>query len=204
MATKRRAPTSDPDGGLEHRDPRALKPHPNNPRTHSQAQVDMLKRSIERFGFRNPVLIDQADTIVAGAGRVLAAVQLGLKAIPVLRITDMTPADKRAYVIADNRIAEQGGWDAHLLAMELGALADEGFDAMELLGEAPSFAEPSDDITIKDIDVSGVADVFWISINGPLVRQAEALQRVRVLMAEFPDLKVTLGTREVDDPLGMS
>src|SRR5215204_6565344 len=81
------------------------------------------RKSIEKFGFNNPVLIDEADQIMAGHGRVAAAKQLGLSEVPVLRLSHMSELEKRAFVIADNRLAEKAGWDRELLAIELGELA---------------------------------------------------------------------------------
>ena len=126
----------------------ALTPWSGNARTHSKKQVRQIARSIETFGFTNPVLIDESRRILAGHGRVAAAKLLGRSEVPCLRIAEMTEAQKRAYVIADNRLAETAGWDRDLLAIELGALAAAdldfdlgviGFDPGEIdliLGEA--------------------------------------------------------------------
>lgn len=106
-----------------------LIPYARNSRTHSEAQVAQVAASIIReFGFTNPVLIDADGGIIAGHGRVLAARKLGLKTVPAIRIDYMTEAQKRAYVIADNKLALNAGWDDELLALELGDLKDEGFD----------------------------------------------------------------------------
>jgi DNA modification methylase len=95
---------------------------------HSEAQVAQIAGSIREFGFTNPVLIDAAGGIIAGHGRVLAARQLGLETVPAIRIEYMTEAQKRAYVIADNKLALNAGWDDELLALELGELQADGFD----------------------------------------------------------------------------
>ena len=100
----------------------------NNPRTHSEAQIKQLMRSIEHFGFINPVLIDGEGQLIAGHGRVEAAMRLGFVNIPAICLADMSEDDIRAYVIADNRLAEQAGWDNDLLALELGALVDLEID----------------------------------------------------------------------------
>lgn len=105
-----------------------LIPYARNSRTHSEAQVAQVAASIREFGFTNPVLIDADGGIIAGHGRVLAARKLGLKTVPAIRIDYMTEAQKRAYVIADNKLALNAGWDDELLALELGDLKDEGFD----------------------------------------------------------------------------
>jgi ParB-like chromosome segregation protein Spo0J len=119
--------------GVEHAPPSSLTPSPRNARTHSKAQIKQIAASIEEFGFTNPVLIDDANLILAGHGRVEAAKLLKLKDVPVVRIEYMSEAQKRAYVIADNQLALNAGWDDALLADELQALADLGFD-VELTG----------------------------------------------------------------------
>ena len=88
-----------------------LKPYRNNARTHSRKQIRQIAESIKRFGFNNPVLIDDDAQIIAGHGRVEAAKQLGLAVIPTLRLSHLSEAEKRAYIIADNRLAEKAGWD---------------------------------------------------------------------------------------------
>lgn len=107
-----------------------LKPHPKNARTHSNRQLHQIAKSIETFGFTVPVLIDGQGIILAGHGRVAAARKMGLRSVPTILIDDLSEAQKRAYVIADNRIAQLSGWDADLLADELKNLAEhaEGLD----------------------------------------------------------------------------
>lgn len=106
----------------------ALKPYAGNARTHSKAQVKQIARSIERFGFTNPVLIDDANGIIAGHGRVLAAKALELAEVPCLRLKSLSEADKRAYILADNKLALNAGWDKELLAIELQGLVDASYD----------------------------------------------------------------------------
>ena len=107
---------------------RDLKPWARNARTHSRKQVRQIADSIEAFGFTNPVLIDEDRTILAGHGRVAAAELLGMKTVPCLRLDYMTEAEKRAYVLADNKLALNAGWDDDLLVAELGALISEDLD----------------------------------------------------------------------------
>ena len=102
----------------------ALRPNPKNPRKHSSRQLKRLAALIREVGFINPVIVDETMMILAGHGRVAAAHQLGLTAIPVIVFEHLTPAQKRAYLIADNRIADQAGWDRELLAVELGELIE--------------------------------------------------------------------------------
>jgi len=116
-----------------------LIPYARNARTHSDSQVAQIAGSIQEFGFTNPVLIDAANGIIAGHGRVMAAQKLGLQSVPCIRLGHLSEAQKRAYILADNRIALNSGWDDAMLEVELAELhADEydlgllGFDADEL------------------------------------------------------------------------
>lgn len=106
----------------------ALKPWPKNARTHSKKQVRQIADSIKEFGFTNPVLIDDEGTILAGHGRVLAARELNMSGVPCLRLSYMSEDQKRAYVIADNKLALNAGWDEDLLAQEIGALLSSDID----------------------------------------------------------------------------
>jgi DNA modification methylase len=107
-----------------------LRPWPRNARTHSRKQIRQIAESIRRFGFTNPVLINGENHILAGHGRVEAARELGIATVPCLRVEHMTAAEKRAYVLADNKLALNAGWDEEVLAIELQELmeADIGFD----------------------------------------------------------------------------
>lgn len=105
-----------------------LRPYERNPRTHTDAQVAKIAASMIEFGFTNPILVDGDAGIIAGHGRLMAAKKLGLSEVPVIELTHMTEAQKRAYIIADNRLALDAGWDEELLAFELDELRDEGFD----------------------------------------------------------------------------
>jgi hypothetical protein len=100
----------------------ALRPNPRNGRTHSKKQLKQIAASIRAFGFLNPVISDAHNNVLAGHGRLEAAQIIGLTHVPVIRFDHLTPAQKRAYVIADNKIAEGAGWDSELLAIELGEL----------------------------------------------------------------------------------
>jgi DNA modification methylase len=110
-----------------------LIPYARNARTHSDAQVAQIAASIREFGFTNPVLIDGKGNIIAGHGRVLAARKLGMQEVPCIRMEHLTDAQRRAYIIADNKLALNAGWDEELLALELQELADVGFD-LEITG----------------------------------------------------------------------
>ena len=113
---------------ITHRSPATLTPWPRNARTHSKKQIRQIVASIRQFGFTVPVLIDEAGTILAGHGRVAAATVLGLTTVPCLQLTHLREAQKRAYVLADNKLALNAGWDEDLLATELGALLATDLD----------------------------------------------------------------------------
>ena len=105
-----------------------LVPYDRNPRTHSDEQIDQIAASMVEFGFTNPLLIDSDDGIIAGHGRLEAAKRLGLTEVPVIVLDHLSPAQRRAYLLADNRLALNAGWDDALLAHELHALNGDGFD----------------------------------------------------------------------------
>lgn len=106
----------------------ALRPYAGNARTHSRRQVRQIADSIQRFGFTNPVLISDDNEIVAGHGRALAAKELGIAAVPTVKLSHLSAEERRAYVLADNKLALNAGWDAEILAVELQALIDIDFD----------------------------------------------------------------------------
>ena len=110
-----------------------LIPYARNSRTHSEVQINKIASSIKEFGFLNPVLIDKDNGIIAGHGRVMAAQKLGLKEVPVLQIGHLSETQKRAYIIADNRLALDAGWDEEMLRAEFNFLGNDGFN-LELTG----------------------------------------------------------------------
>ena len=105
-----------------------LRPYANNARTHSKKQIRQIADSIAKFGFTNPVLIGDDDEIIAGHGRVEAAKLLRLPSVPTLRLSHLDAAQRRAYVLADNKLALNAGWDREMLAIELQALVGKEFD----------------------------------------------------------------------------
>src|SRR6476661_6232403 len=132
-----------------------LKPRAANPRTHSKKQVAQIANAIRRFGFTNPVLVDDANGIIAGHGRVAAAKLVGLDQVPTVRLSAMSEAEIRAYVIADNKLAENAGWDRNLLGLEFQYLSslDIDFDAT-LTG----FELPEIDLLIGELDIANNND----------------------------------------------
>ena len=113
-----------------------LRPYSGNARTHSKKQVRQIAALIERFGFNNPVLVSDAGEIITGQGRVEAAKLLGRKTVPTLALSHLSEAERRAYVLADNKLALNAGWDKEILAIELQALVDLEFD-VEITGFRP-------------------------------------------------------------------
>jgi hypothetical protein len=158
---------------IEHRRVESLIPYARNARTHSEAQVALIAGSIREFGFTNPVLVDGENGIIAGHGRVLAARTLGLAQVPVIELAHLSEAQKRAYVLADNKLAERAGWDDEMLGMELSDLRANGFD-LGLLGfelgelqrllEAPAqgLTDPDETPEIPDHPVSVLGDVWCL------------------------------------------
>lgn len=156
---------------IEHVGVDAVLAYAKNSRTHSADQVDAVARSIRAYGFTNPILIHGA-TIIAGHGRVMAAKQIGLATVPAIRLDHLTEAEARAYVIADNRLAELAGWDEAILAEELRGLQGEGFDLSltgwegkeldELLFEPPAAKTGADDAPPVREEANTKAGDVWV------------------------------------------
>lgn len=122
-----------PNLEVVYRSTTSLTPYEANPRTHSRKQIHQIADSLRKFGWTNPILINRDGNIIAGHGRLEAAKLLGMAEVPTICLSGLTPNEQRAYLIADNRIAENAGWDKQLLAVEFNALSDLGFD-LELTG----------------------------------------------------------------------
>jgi len=132
-----------------------LRPRATNPRTHTKKQLEQIAASIRRFGFTNPVLTDEEDGIIAGHGRVEAAKLIGMAEVPTVRLADMSEADIRAYVIADNRLAENAGWDRELLGLELKYLSELDIDFDVTI---TGFEPPEIDVLIGELSLDGDVD----------------------------------------------
>ena len=161
----------------------SLSPYANNPRTHSDAQVDRLVQSLKQFGFVNPILTDDDGQIVAGHGRLMAAQAIGMETVPVIRLSHLDDDQRRAYVIADNQLALNSGWDDDLLQAELKALGDVGFD-LTVLGwgeDLPTFGEEVDLSALEDLDddlseyAAGVRKAIQIDFEPEDYEEAQAL-----------------------------
>src|SRR5262245_48830669 len=180
-----------------------LIPYARNARTHSDDQVAQIAASIVEFGWLNPVLIDDAANVIAGHGRLLAAHKLGLETIPVIRASHLTPAQVRAYRLADNRLAELSGWNEEMLAAELAALRQEdvvlgllGFDETEidrLLADSGEEAGAGDQAPEPPTDpVTRRGDLWFCGQHKVLCGDATVLADVEsVLAGELADLCFT-------------
>ena len=162
----------------------SLTPYANNPRTHSASQLDRLVQSLKEFGFTNPLLVSDEMQIVAGHGRLMAAQALGLETVPVIKLSHLTEEQRRAYVIADNQLALNSGWDDDLLQQELQALGDIGFD-LTVLGwgdDLPTFGETVDLSALEDMEgedlseyAAGVRKAIQIDFEPEDYEEAQAL-----------------------------
>ena len=150
---QREIPTIKRTMELKQADVNSLKAYPENARTHNDKQVAQIAESIKEFGFCAPCLVDEKGVLIAGHGRVMAAQSLGLKTVPTISIEHLTPAQVKAYRLADNQLALNAGWDFDLLGLELGELNEGGFN-LDLLGfdpkELETLLERSEGLTDPD------------------------------------------------------
>lgn len=161
-----------------------VKPYGNNPRVNSNA-VESVKKSISKFGFLVPLVVDEDNVIIAGHTRYLAARELGLETIPVIRATHLTPDEAKAFRLADNRVSENASWDQNRLAEELQALRDIGFDMSETgfsLEEIDCLIDPLNADCLDDLSQQSVCGdiepVFSRDVN--FIMMSIGLYRVRV------------------------
>lgn len=189
----------------------SLIPYARNSRTHSDAQVTKIAASIKEFGFLNPVIVDGENGIVAGHGRVMAAKKLGMDEVPVVEANHLTEAQRRAYVIADNRLALDAGWDDEMLRVEFAELEGLGFD-LDLTGFTPeeiAALEPeqlaeglTDEDAVPEVPVDPVTkpgDVWLMGKHRLMCGDSTSIDAVELLMAGVqPDLIHT------DPPYGMN
>jgi len=181
------------------RETEVLKPYENNPRQHSEAQLDRLVRSIKEFGFTNPILIDDDCNVIAGHGRLLAAELMGLAQVPTITLGHLTADQRRAYVIADNQLALNSTWDDDVLQAELQALGEAGFD-LTLLGwgdDLPTFGEDIDLSALDDMDddptaelADGVMKAIQIEFRPEDYEEAKALVEAARKRGEYVGMKL--------------
>jgi hypothetical protein len=164
-----------------------LIPYINNARTHSDQQIAQVAASIKEFGFTNPVLIDTENGIIAGHGRVLAALKLGLEQVPCIVLDGLTEAQRKAYVIADNQLALNSGWDDEKLRLELEHLESLDFN-MDLLG-FPTFDDWETDIEPPEYEESE-AEFFTLKIKGDPEIEDEVRQEVANLIKKFAGVEL--------------
>lgn len=178
----------------------ALRPRTTNPRTHSKKQIGQIAKAMKRFGFTNPILIDDGNGIIAGHGRLEAAKSIGMEQVPTVLLSAMSEADIRAYVIADNRLAEMAGWDRNTLGVELQYLSElgldfdvtlTGFDLPEidiLIGElSPDITnDPADDPIEPSTGpaVSRIGDVWQIGSHRLICGDSTAAVTYRALLSD--------------------
>jgi DNA modification methylase len=189
----------------------SLIPYARNSRTHSDSQVAQIAASIKEFGFTNPVLIDADSGIIAGHGRIMAARKLGLVDIPCIRLGHLTEAQKRAYVIADNKLALNSGWDNEMLLVEFAELEDLGFD-LDLTGfvqEEIDALKPevvqeglTDEDAVPEVPVeptTKLGDVYILGRHRLMCGDSTSLNDVdKLMVGVYPDLIHT------DPPYGMN
>lgn len=196
---------------VEHWPLQRLIPYAKNARTHDDGQVSQIAGSIAEFGFVNPILVGDDNVIIAGHGRLMAAQQLGLDKVPVIVLRHLTEAQRRALVIADNKIAENAGWNDELLKLELEELGDLGFDLDligfseeeldELLGNDEQSGESDEDEIpeVEDEPVSRHGDVWVLGDHRLLCGDSTSKQDLEKLMSgELADMAFTDPPYNVD------
>ena len=173
-----------------------LAPHDKNPRTHSKRQIEQIAKSIKRFGFVNPVLLDKDGNILAGHSRIEGAKSLGLESVPTLDIGSMSDAERRAYIVADNRLAELAGWDSELLGLKMEAILEAmpdfdvgaiGFDDGELdallaVGEDPAESDQIPEIAPGKPAVARLGDIWELGNHRIMCGDARDRSALDLLM----------------------
>jgi len=181
----------------------SLIPYVKNSRTHSDAQVAQIAASIKEFGWTNPILVDGDNGIIAGHGRLMAARKLGYKEVPTIELADLTETQKRAYIIADNRLALNAGWDNEMLTIELNDLLADGF-ALELLGFDPkelnALLEPeivqglTDEDAVPDVPEepkTKLGDIYQLGNHRLMCGDSTSIDAVDKLMPETANMIFT-------------
>jgi DNA modification methylase len=183
----------------------ALRPYAKNARRHSRAQIKQIAKSIEAFGFTNPILVSDELEILAGHGRAAAAELIGMSKVPVVRLSNLSPAERRAYVLADNKLALNAGWDREVLAIELQGLIDLGFEVemtgfalgeIEVILEEAAESDPNEALDGAEDEIPVVADTA-VSRSGDVWRAG----RHRVLCGDARDkgaYQALLGDERID------
>jgi ParB-like chromosome segregation protein Spo0J len=142
-----------------------LIPYVNNSRTHSDEQVAQIAASIKEFGWTNPILVDGKNGIIAGHGRLRASRKLGHKEVPTIELSELTDAQKRAYIIADNKLALNAGWDDEVLKLEIQQLSDLNFDLTLLGFDEVELAKMFDEVVDEEPEGENYQEVFNIIVE---------------------------------------
>ena len=150
---------------VTHKKVTELIPYVNNSRTHSDEQVAQIAASIKEFGWTNPILVDGKNGIIAGHGRLLAARKLGHKEVPTIELSELTEAQKRAYVIADNKLALNAGWDDEVLKLEIAHLNSLDFDLTLLGFDKIELAKMFDEVEEQEPEGQNYHEVFNIIVE---------------------------------------
>ncbi len=149
---------------IEYKKPNDLIPYVNNSRTHSESQITQVASSIKEFGFTNPILIDGENGIIAGHGRLLAALKLDISEVPTITLHGLTDAQRKAYVIADNQLALNSGWDLDILKIEMDRLSELDFN-LDILGFDDEFLSYMDENS--NLDNLGDENPYTMNIEAP-------------------------------------
>jgi hypothetical protein len=176
-----------------------LVPYARNSRTHSKEQIDQIVKSINEFGWTNPILISEKNDIIAGHGRVLAAEKLGMKEVPCIQINNLTEIQRRAYVMADNKLALNAGWDDELLKLELHALDEADYDLSIIGFDASELSTIMFDDLISEDDKDDEETNFIVQYNIIFDDQAQQdvwFDFIKTLKTQYADAE-TIGERLV-------
>ena len=196
-----------PQLAVKYRKLAELKPYIQNARTHSKEQIAQIADSIKRFGFTNPVLLDGTGGIIAGHGRLMAAQKMGLADVPTIELSGLSEADKRAYILADNKLALNAGWDVDMLKLEFAELTELGVDlsitgfsdaeVAKLMGDKPGLTDP-DDVPETAQSITQLGDVWQLGNHRIICGDCtHALVVDKLLGSVKPHLRVT------DPPYGV-
>ena len=180
---------------IEHRSVASLIPYARNARTHSDDQVAQIAASIREFGWTNPILVDGENGIIAGHGRLMAARKLGMTEVPVIELAHLSDTQKRALILADNKLALNAGWDDEMLALEIVDLKEEGFD-LDLIGfsldeieelldsgeEVPGLTDPDAAPEVQEVAITKPGDVWLLGKHRVMCGDSTSIDAVEVLM----------------------
>ena len=176
-----------------------LKPYKMNSRVHSDQQINQLCKSIEKFGFTQPILIDEKNTILAGHGRLMAAQKLGIESVPVVVISGLSDAEKKAYIIADNKIGDNSTWNKEVLRLEIEDIANFDFEIDTLAFSDKEMTKLFDDFA--DVQIADFADDVpenpKVTIECRKDDLYEIMDEVNKILEKYRDAKVVYFDEQV-------